>query len=238
MPVITAPTAAEICDKSNPSAESMALLKPGMTPAEYFNELEKNKKSVDSVNFLAHGLPEKDSICWSAQSCRLTGPKLSGPEMECLVLCEAWLKNPIPSLHAKVAASLGKIDFTGPGGWTAQAVAWMKIPGAPPLPPMPNIPGLPHAPKVELVAAAVAGAIMLAAGLKIGAPMPAVPKPKLEIPKMPPTPEMLASLQMPKIPKMPEMPSIPPIDQPKMFKMLLPFIDLGKGVAGGTVKCC
>jgi hypothetical protein len=31
---------------------------------------------------------------------------------------------------------------------------------------------------------------------------------------------------------------IPVLDQPKLMKLLLPFIDLGKLVAIGKVKCC
>jgi hypothetical protein len=64
--------------------------------------------------------------------------------------------------------------------------------------------------------------------------MPAVPKPKLPLPMLPPTPEMLLALKKPPI----AMPEIPVIDQPKLVKPLLPFLDLGKGVASGKIKCC
>src|SRR5947209_1881184 len=84
LPKITAPTAAEICAKSKPSPEGKALLTPTMTPPEYLQALKKNKLSVDCVHFLAHGLPEKDAICWACQGCRLVGPKLSLPEMDAL----------------------------------------------------------------------------------------------------------------------------------------------------------
>jgi hypothetical protein len=219
LPKITAPTAAEICAKSQPSAEAKALLTPEMTPGEYLNTLEKNKMSVDSVNFLAHGLPAMDAICWGAQSCRLVMPKLSLPEMDCLKFTELWLKNPMGDFMASISASLGKVDFTGPGSWAAQAALWFAIP---PLPGM------------TLVASAVIGAILLAAGLKVGVAMPAIPKPKLELPMLPLPPEMLLALQM----KLPGLPELPILDQPKLWKLLFPFIDLGKGVGFGTIKCC
>jgi hypothetical protein len=228
LPKITTPTAAEICAQSKPSSEGKALLIPGMTPAEYLHALEKNKMSVDSVHFLAHGLPEKDGICWACQASRMTAPKLSAPEMNALQLTETWLKAPTPDLHASIAAALGKVDFTGPGSWAAQSAMWAKAPGAPPIPAIPGMPA------VNLVAAAVAGAILLAAGLKIGPAMPPVPKLKLETPKMPP-PEMLVQLQKPQVPPQPQ---IPVLNQPKLMKLLLPFIDLGKNVASGKVKCC
>jgi len=229
LPKITAPTAAEICAQSKPSPQGKALLTPGMTPAQYQHALEKNKMSVDSVHFLAHGLPQKDAICWACQSSRLTAPKLSAPEMDALKHTEAWLKNPTADSRAAITASLGKVDFTGPGSWTAQSALWATVPGAPPAPAAPGMPA------VNLTAAAVAGAVLLAAGLSIGPPMPPVPQPKLEVPPGPPTPAMLQQLQQPAIPPQP---AVPVVDQPKLMKPLLPFINLGKGVASGTVKCC
>src|SRR5436190_9200077 len=140
---------------------------------------------VDSVNFLAHGLPDRHADCRASQSCRLVSPKLSPPELDLLKLTEAWLKNPIPDLRLPILGGLGKIDFTGPASWAGQAAIWAKIPGIPPIPPIPGMP------VVMLVAAAVAGAILLAAGLKIGPPMPLIPKPRLQLPMKPPTPQML-----------------------------------------------
>jgi len=228
---IPAPTAAAICAQSKPSPAGGALLTPGMTPAEYLAALEKNKLSVDAVNLLAYGLPEKDAVCWAAQGSRMTAPKLSPPEMGALQATEAWLKNPSPDARAAVDASLGKVDFTGPASWAAQSAAWAKTPG------MPSPPAVPGAPPVNLVAAGVAGAILLAAGLSVGSPMPPVPKPKPPPPPGPLPPELLAQLQKPQLPQAPQM-AAPVVDQPKMMKPLAPFIDLGKGVAKGTVKCC
>jgi hypothetical protein len=222
---ISAPTAAEICAQSKPSPQGKALLKPGMTPGQYQSALEKNKLPVDSVHFLAHGMQPKDSVCWACQSSRMAGPKLSGPEMDALKSTEAWLKNPSPSMHASMAASLGKVDFTGPGSWAAQAGVWSGAPAAPGLP------------AVNLTAAAVAGAVMLAAGLKVGAPMPAVPKPKPSLPMAPAKPQMPQMPQALQKPQTPAAPAIPVVDQPKLVKMLSPFIDRGKGVANGSVSC-
>lgn len=224
LPLITAPTAEEICAQSKPSPEGQALLEPAMTPGEYQGALEKNKLPVDSVNFLAHGMQPKDSVCWACQASRMNAAKLSGPELDSLKSTECWLKNPTAGMRASMAASLGKVDYTGPASWAAQAGMWAPIPG------MPALPGA-----AGLTAAAVAGAILLAAGLKIGPPMPPIPKPKLALPLLPPTPQMLLALQKPQLPVPPPMPIV---NQPKLMKMLFPFIDLGKGVASGTVTCC
>jgi hypothetical protein len=195
-----------------------------MTPGQYQSALEKNKMPVDSVNFLAHGMQPKDSVCWACQASRMTAPKLSGPELDALKSTECWLKNPTAGMRASMGACLGNVDFTGPGSWAAQAGMWAPVPG---MAAMPGAGGL--------TAAAVAGAIMLAAGLRVGPAMPPFPNPKLCLPIGPPTPQMLLALQNPQLPVLPP---IPVVDQPKLMKMLFPFIDLGKGVASGTVTCC
>ncbi|HUR44654.1 MAG TPA: hypothetical protein VMZ27_02170 [Candidatus Saccharimonadales bacterium] len=223
---MTAPTAA-IVAKSNPSAEGKALLKPDMTPGEYLHTLKENKLAVDSVHFIAHGLPEMDAICWACQGCRLVMPKLSLPELDALKFTELWLKNPLPDLLLSLSLCLGKVDFTGPGGWCAQAGLWVKLPGMPVLPPIPGLP------VVGLVAAAVIGAILLSAGLRVGVAMPPIPKPKLELPMLPLPPELLLKLALPPIP----LPPLPLLDQPKLMKLLLPFIELGIAIAIGKVTC-
>jgi hypothetical protein len=63
--------------------------------------------------------------------------------------------------------------------------------------------------------------------------MPAIPKPKLELPQAPPTPQSLAQLQKPQV----QMPQMPTLDQAKLVKPMAPFLNLGKGVANGSVKC-
>ena len=238
LPKITAPTAAEICAKCNPSPQARALLTPDMTPGEYMQALEKNKLPMDQVNFLSNGLPKQDAVCWACQSTRTTAAKLSGPEMNSLNATEAWLKNPTPDALASVQSSLGSVDYTGPGSWTAQAAAWSQAPAAPAAPAapsLPSIPGVPATPAVNLTAAAVAGAVMLAAGLNTGPAMPAVPQPKLELPNAPLPPEMMAKLQQAQLPTVSA--DVPAVDQAKLVKPLTPYIDLGKKVANGSVSC-
>ena len=217
---ITTPTA-QIVAQSKPSLQGQALLTQGMSPGQYLHALEKNKLSVDSVHFLAHGLPQKDSICWACQSSRLTAAKMSGPEMDALRSTEAWLKNPSPDASAALKASLGKVDYTGPGSWTAQSAVWSMAPAA----------AAPGMPAVNLTASAVAGAILLAAGLNSGPAMPAVPQPKLSLPT-----QSIPQAQLPKFAQ-PAGPGMPVVDQSKMMKPLHPFLDLGKGVGNGNLVC-
>ena len=211
---VTKPTA-EIAAQSKPSPEGKALLKPQMTPAQYQAALEKQKLSVDSVHFLAHGLPERDALCWACQSCGLVKGKLSGPELEAYKMAGAWVKAPSADLHPSLKACLGNVDFRGPGSWAAQGALWAGVPGMPP------------------VATAVIGAILLAAGLNVGPAMPAIPQPKVPLPMMPVAPDMLLQFTKPQI----TAPAVPVLNQPSLMKLLVPFIDLGKGVSLGKISC-
>ena len=139
------------------------------------------------------------------------GLAISGYEM--LKGLELWLKVPNAALLGNISACIPKIDFTGPAGWCGQAALWIGMPA--------------------LAAAAIAGAIMLCAGLKVGVAMPPIPKPKIAIPPLGLlTPEIM--LQFP----LPPVPPLPVLEQPKLMKILLPFIDIGKLVACGKVSCC
>jgi hypothetical protein len=149
--------------------------------------------------------------------------KLSGPELDALKSAEAWLKNPSVGAQGALTTALGKVDFTGPGGWAAQGALWAAKPA-------PVVPGMPS---VALVAMSVAGAILLAAGLRVGAPMPATPQPKLQLPMVALSPAMLLQMQAPQL----AAPAVPALVQPPLMNMLLPFIQLGKGVATGSVTC-
>lgn len=229
LPKIQAPTAAEVCAKSKPSPASQALLKPGQTPPEYLATLEQNQQSVDAVNFLAHGMPERESVWWACQSSRQVEGKLNPADKSALTAAESWVKNPTPQTQANAAAAAAQTDYTGPGAWAAQAAAWSQ-----PTTPAPAIAAA--APKTAvpppgLAAPAAAGSVMLASGLAKGPPMPPVPKPKLDAaalaaakPTLPPPPKM---------PTVPSPPPIPEVDQAKLAPQVQPFLDLGKDVASG-----
>jgi len=217
---IQAPTAAELAPKFKPKPDAQALLKPEQTPAEYLQALEENKQSGDAVNMLAHGMPERESVWWACQSSQQVSGKLNTADSAALASAENWVKNPTPQNQAAAAAAASKTDYSGPGGWAAQAAAWSKTPGAPEPPAAPGTPA-----PVGLAGAAVAGSVLLAAGLVNRPPMPEVKKPQFAIPTTPqPVPPQAPA---------PAMPEIPPVDNNKLSKALNPFLDLGKDVASG-----
>jgi hypothetical protein len=221
LPKLTTPSAADLAAKANLQPASQALLKPGMTSSEYIHNLEGNKQSLDAVNALAHGMPERESVHWACQSSQKVADKLNPEEKAATQAAEAWVKNPTDATQASAAAAASKTDFKGPGGWAAQAAAWSQTPAAAAKPAAGAI-AAPPAP--ALAPAAVAGAVLLAAGLTTRPPMAAPQKPDLQV-----QPVTIPKVQGPSATQ----PLSPPVDQAKLAKPLQPFIDLGKDVASG-----
>lgn len=219
LPKLTTPSAADLAAKFKPQPPAAALLKPGMSSSEYVHALEANKMPNDTVNALAHGMPEKDSVSWACQSSRKVEGKLNAGDKSALDAAEAWVKNPNDATKSAAAAAAGKANMQGPGGWAAQAAAWSSpapaaaVPGAAPAIAAP-----------PLTAPAVAGAVLLAAGLMKAPPMKEVPR--ADPTKMPALPAVPGA-------QPPPPPEVPAPDQNKLAAMLQPFIDLGKTIAAG-----
>jgi len=309
---IQAATAFEVCREFELDPAAKALLVPAQTPTDFLQALEKNRLSGEAVKLLAYGLPEREAVWWLCQSSRVVETNLNQAEKEALLAAEKWVKDPSPANKVAAREAADKTDMTGPGGWAAQAAAWSTHPA--PYSPKGTIPLTPVGPTDGLTAPAVAGGILLAAGLvgkpampevKIpelnapavtaptvpavnvglpGAPAapaisvakPALPGVTLPQPGMPGLPAVAApqapglsvpspaipevqlpdgieALQVPGVPLLEKQelkmaapaplglpsapdiatPEIPPIDQKKLAKMLKPFLELGREVAGG-----
>jgi hypothetical protein len=205
---ITSPPA-EVAGKYNPHPEAKALLQQGSF-------------SQDHIHFLAHGMPERESVGWACKSSAKVADKLHPADKTALQAAQAWVKNPTPANQSGAAAAAAKTNFQGPGAWAAQGAAWAKTPGAPATPATPNLTG--HA---------VAGSVMLAAA--VSAPKaPAVAAPALPKPAVPKAP----TFQVPKVaaPKVPTLAPPPPPTLPQRTaaaKIHQPFIDMGHGIASG-----
>jgi len=227
---ITSPTASEIAGKYNPHPEAKALLQPTHTPTQYAAALQKGSFSQDHIHFLAHGMPERESVGWACKSSAKVSDKLEPADKSALGAAQEWVKNPTPATQSAAAAAAAKTNFQGPGAWAAQGAAWAKTPGASAAAVAPNLTG--HA---------VAGSVMLAAAKSAGK-MPAVQAPALQKPALPKAP----TLQMPAVPKVPTVqapqvavpkpPAVSPPSLPErvqMAKIHQPFIDLGHRIASG-----
>jgi hypothetical protein len=234
---ITSPTA-EIAGKYEPHPEAKALLQPGHTPTQYSAALENGKFSQDHIHFLAHGMPERESVGWACQSSAKVADKLEPADKTALQAAHQWVKNPTPANKATAAAAAAKTNFQGPGAWAAQGAAWSKSPPAPGAPATPQPPGL--------TGHAVSGSVMLAAA-KASGKLPAAPTIP-SAPKAPTLPTLPKAPALPGIPKAPAfkapVPPAPPKIQPPSLaqraetaKIHQPFIDLGKEIASGKRPC-
>jgi hypothetical protein len=227
---ITSPTAAEVAGKYKPHPEAKALLQPTHTPTQYAEALQKGSFSHDHIHFLAHGMPERESVGWACKSSAKVADKLEPADKSALGAAQAWVKNPTPANQSAAAAAAAKTNYQGPGAWAAQGAAWAKTPGASAAAAAPNLTG--HA---------VSGSVMLAAAKSAGK-MPAIQAPALQTPAMPKAP----TLQRPAVPQAPTFqapqfaapkpPTVSPPSLPErieMAKIHQPFIDLGHRIASG-----
>jgi hypothetical protein len=218
---LTTPNAAELAAKAKSPPAAQALLKPGMTSSEYVHTLQQNQRPLDAMHALAHGMPERHSVWWASQSSQKVAGKLNPEEHAATKAAEAWVKNPNETTRAAAAHAASKTDFKGPGGWAAQGAAWSK-----PAAPAPHAAAGTSAAHAApgLTAPAVAGAVLLAAGLASRPPMSPPQKPSLQQPTAS-IPPVKPPLETP--------PQPPAVDQAKLAKPLDPFIDLGKDIASG-----
>lgn len=242
LPKMTAPTGADLAAKFKPHPAAQALVKPGQSSSEYIHALEQHKMPLDAVHGLAHGLPERESVWWACQSSRKVAGKLNPHELSATSAAEAWVKNPTPATKAAAAQAAAKTDYRGPGGWAAQAAAWTKGPSSavPVQSKSAAVPGASATPAAPALApAAVAGSVLLAAGLvnrpamgppnkpNLAAPTaPKLPAPKVAVPTIP-------NAAPPAAPKPQNPPAAPAVDQAKLAGPLHPFLSLGKEVASG-----
>lgn len=231
---ITKPTA-ELLPKMNASPEAQALYQPGQSPAEYLQVLEKNKQPMESVNLLAHGMPEKDAVKWASESSKMVGDKLTPADKQAVAATDQWLANPTPENQAAAAQAANATNGAGPGGWAAQSAAWAQPASQGAQAGSAAAGGGGIAP--GMAASAAAGAVLLAAGLVDKPAMADTPRPNANIPKM-----EIPKAEIPKAPAAPEAPAASAPPPPKMAaadaaafsKKLKPFLELGKKIASGA----
>jgi hypothetical protein len=206
---IPARTAAEVCGKCKLDPATQPLLAPAPTPAEFLQALEKNQFAGEAVKFLAHALPEREAVWWLCQSARVVEAGLNTAELAALAAAEKWVQDQSSANRTAAGAVAEKTDMSSPGGWAAQAAAWSQQSST-------AKPGAPPDPTAGLTAPAVAGGILLAAGL-VGKPrMPEVKVPNFSAPAISPPQVTVPGVALPAAPglNLPQ-PAIPGIALPQ-----------------------
>jgi hypothetical protein len=216
LPNISAPSAAQIAQESNPSPAAKALLTPQQTPSQYLGKLQEQHQGAEMVKTMAHGMSDQHGVSWASKSAEKVSDKLPPHEVHAMKTAQAWSKNPTPENQKAAALAAEQGGCKGPGSLAAQGAAWANpAPGAPRL--------APHA---------VSGAVLMSAAIQAN---PKVAPPALNAPTMatPSAPEM-PTLQTPQV-AAPQAnpPSVPAAVQQKTFQEQHPFIALGLDIASG-----
>jgi hypothetical protein len=156
---IEAPTAQEICRQFPLSEPGQAQLQPAMAPLDFVDALISHAAYRDAIEFLARALPKREAIWWSCLCARQILEARTRPELiTCVQAAEDWVHRPTEENRRKAEAAGTAIGDSHPGRWTALAAFWSGGSMAPP--------GAPEVePSNDFSAKAVAGAILMAAGL-------------------------------------------------------------------------
>jgi hypothetical protein len=225
LPKITAPTAAQIAQTSQPSPAAQQILaaNPQQTPSQYLGALQEKQMGPDMTKTLAHGMPDREGVHWAAQSADKVSDKLPPHELQGMKAAQAWAKSPTPENQAAAAAAAAQGGCRGPGSMAAQGAAWAQ-PGTP------ATPGAAAAPR--LTPDAVAGSVLMSSAIKAN---PAVTVPTMTAPAAQAPAFAAPSLQTPQLAAgAPQAPAVvPPEVQAQTFQQQHPFIKMGLDIASG-----
>lgn len=162
MKKVTAKTAKDIAQYFDFQEEQcQSLLSEKQTPAEFLQALIDNGHYYDAVNFLAHAIPVRESVWWACVCVRY---HIESSDVKCklaLKAAEAWVYDPSEQNRRVAEKHAEEGGYATAASWAAAAAFWsggsIIAVGEPAVEPAPY-----------LYAHAVAGAIVMAAGL--GAP--------------------------------------------------------------------
>lgn len=236
LPKITAPTAAQIAQTSNPSPAAQQILaaNPQQTPSQYLNALQEKQMGDEMTKTLAHGMPDREGVMWASQSAEKVSGNLPPEDAQALKAAQAWVKSPTDANQAAAAAATTKTNFQGPGAWAAQGAAWSQ-PAAPAAGTAPTA-AAPAAALPRLTPDAVVGAVLLSAAIKAN---PALAAPKIQAPMLQTPTVKTPVLETPQLAASgpPSAAVVPPQVQAQMFQQQQPFIASGIDIASGKTPC-
>jgi uncharacterized protein DUF6931 len=157
---IEAQTAEEVCAKFPMSDVGRSHLKPNMRPSDFLNSLIANSVFVDAVQFLARALPKREAVWWSCVCTRELPLSEGTADFEAAVkAAEEWVYRPNEENRRKAEKAGNAITASHPSRWNAMAAFWSGGSLAPGDAPEVKPPD-------DFTAKAVAGAVLMAAGLE------------------------------------------------------------------------
>jgi len=124
--------AADVCAKISLPSAARKLLREGMTPSAYVQELLKGSHNVPAIDFLAHALGPRETIWWGCLCMQhAVGDKLQGAEKLAARAAVMWVMQPTDENRA-AAKTAAQAAGTSIGGRLALAASQTTVPTAPP----------------------------------------------------------------------------------------------------------
>lgn len=105
--------------------QAVDLLESKLSPEEYLNKLIENKYFADSIVFLAHGLPKRESIWWACLCAKgVTNKETSADDHASLNIAEKWVYEPDEKKRRMCGTLAEKGEYKSAQNWAAAAVFW------------------------------------------------------------------------------------------------------------------
>lgn len=155
---INSDSALEVADRFDLDDESKQFLEDGQTPVEFLRILIEHELYYDAVTFLAHCLDAESAIRWASACVKQHFKDSNADYQQAVQATDAWLQDPSEENRRVAETHAEKNEYATPAGWLAAAAFWsggsIVEEGQPAV-----------EPPTYLYAHAVAGAIVMAAGL-------------------------------------------------------------------------
>ena len=142
LPKLSSEPPAELCQRRAISLDAPELgeLARGCAPGEFLEQLIQREQFVAAVQYLAHGLPPRESVWWACVCARRAlREDLPEEDLAALVAAEAWVYTPTEDGRRAAMAAAEKTGLASPGAFAAVACFFsggnISPPGLPPLEP-------------------------------------------------------------------------------------------------------
>jgi hypothetical protein len=133
---IEAPAAAGICARFDVKKDALALLREGMTPAEFLEALMANRQFVTGIDFMAHALAAREGVWWGSLCVQhACGNSLSAPDRAALRAAVEWVLRPTEANRAAAQAPAQAAGPVSAAGALALVASLKGSAEAAPMPP-------------------------------------------------------------------------------------------------------
>ena len=129
-------TAADFCARYNANKEARALLREGMTPADFLAALMAHRQYANAIEFLAHALSMRAGVWWGCLCLQhACGAFLSPQDRDALLAATVWVVWPTEGYQAAAQAPAQAAGLASAAGLLALAASVAGASGSVPVPP-------------------------------------------------------------------------------------------------------